>query len=758
MNIRDEFIEKLSKDPNRKIVYIHTEHPSVPDYGCELEALDLPREIIEGLKRRGITRLYKFQEEAYRKILEGKSVVITAATGAGKTEAFLLPILSYIWKQGIYDRVASLVMYPTKALARDQMKRIWEITSGLLNFRALIYDGDVPSEERRKILQYPPPILVTNPDMVHLSLQYSHAFQEAVSTAKFIVLDDMHMYSGVFGTHVHYVLRRLKRVLREQPVFIGTSATIGNPREFGRVLFGVDDIDVISVKGGRRGTLHHILVKPVGRPKLVEAIELVRECIKREKKCIVFADSHRVVEVLKRLGEKIGVEIAVHRAGLRPEERKKVEEAFRRGDILAVAATPTLEIGIDVGDVDAVIMVSIPPTYTRYIQRSGRCGRRGQVGYSFIILGEDPISTYYERNPQDFFLREYDPLMIEPSNEFIARTHVLAMAMDRVLNIRELTPIERKIAEKLKAEGLLKGTLYLRITKKGIEELRKRRSLRGTGENIVIRDARGKVIGTRELPIALRELHPEAIYFHGGRTYVVERLDLAKREAYVSEVQLERDLMTVALYTSEPSIEQIHYEGKLPVLEIPYRYCDLEIKEIVFGYIVKNYTTGEIVKEAYLPEDITYTFKTKGIVLYFPQWYFTEDERDNFFENAKAFHAIEHAMITAAETIVGASPTDLGGISFPTGHIVIYDSHPGGSGLTKLLTEPKRLLETIKRALKLMRECNCYDGCPRCIYSPYCGNNNKLLSKRRAIEVLTNLLAGWRPPIIKEEFAGKPIP
>ena len=740
-----DILEKVSANPSTQIVYKYVERPALPEPGPPVEEVVRCKELAALLKRRGITTLFKYQAEAIKRIREGKHVFIMAGTGTGKTEAFLIPIIEDVLSEP-FEGTRALLIYPTKALARDQLSRMNYYLSPFFGLRAMTLDGDTPDRIRRSIYEYPPQILLTNPDMIHFSLQYSSEFKELVSRARYVVLDDMHVYSGIFGSHVHYVLRRLKRFLRGEVVFIGSSATLGNPREFASKLFGVE-VDVVSGGISRRGRIIHVLVSPKGKSKLAEALFLLRLCIREGLKTLLFVDSHRLAELIKLLARREGLEVEVHRAGLRPEERERIERKFKRGDLLCVVATPTLELGIDIGDLEVVILYNVPATFSRYIQRTGRVGRRGQTSYVFTILGDDPISSYYSRNPEEFFSRKPDPIFIDPENEEVMSVHLIAMARDSPYKPSELSKREREVVNVLIRRGLLRLTRrgYVRVTRAGIEWLKPRQNLRGIGDVVSIVTTEGRKIGEREMPMALKELHPEAIYLHGGTPYLV--VDLKGNRAIVRRIPRDLPVVTSPLFYTMPS------EGRelssRRVLGIEATYLELTILDVVYGYVAKRFPTMELLSERVFDREYTYEFKTKGVLVQLPpmaEW--------DTMSNAEAFHAIEHALISAAQVVVGVSPTDLGGISFPSGHIYIYDSYPGGSGASLALF--RNLEEAFRVAYDIVSKCRCYDGCPRCIYSPYCGNNNKILSRRRASTILERLLAGRLEAIIVPR-SGKPI-
>ncbi len=740
----DDILKELSRDKGAEIVHTFLETASDIKYGSYVDEVQINEVIKDILKINGIDRFYRFQEIAIKKIIDGKDVIIVAGTGTGKTEAFLIPILNDVLENP-FKGIRALLIYPTKALARDQAKRIDLFIRNLFGIRYAIFDGDITRKDRDKIFMNPPPILITNPDMIHVSLIYSENFKKMLRNIRYIVFDDFHIYSGVFGTHVAYVFKRLSRFLGNVQV-IGSTATIRNPLEFSKKLFG-RDVDLIFERGSKRGETIHIFIKPIDRSKLLEALKLIKFCQDKGFRTILFADSHRVVEFLKRLGEKYGLNLYIHRAGLRPEERAEVEKRFRSGKISTVLATPTLELGIDIGHVDSVILFNIPATFSKYIQRIGRSGRRGQKAYVFTILGNDPISSYYERYPEDFWKQGLEPLYIDLDNIEIMKTHLVAMAIDYPLNYLKLSENEKKIIENLVKEGFLrKRGKFLFPTRNGWAFLRKKMSLRGVGENVKIISENGKIIGFREKSMAIKELFPGAIYIHGGTPYL--SLKFKDNKAIVRKLPKNINLYTVPLYYTIPDETKI-FQDKI-VHNISIKYLELNITDTVYAYIVKDFFRNIKIREEILRQPIEYEFNTKGILIVFPY-----SDMWNDIENAEAFHAIEHALISVSQTIVGASMTDIGGVSFPTGHIYIYDTFPGGSGISFQIYNDISI--ALKRAYRLISECNCIDGCPKCIYSPYCGNNNMILSRKKAKYVLEKILKKKVERVIEIPRKGKPV-
>lgn len=720
-----------------KVIYKWLEEGGELEYGPKVDELDLNENLKLSLKLSGIERLYKFQELALEKIRRKFNTVIVAGTGTGKTEAFLIPILDEIINDPV-PGINALILYPTKALTSDQYSRINRYTSKILGMSVAIYDGDTERKEREKIFRNPPKILLSNPDMLHLSLMNPN-FRSMIKNLKFVVLDDMHVYHGVFGTHVAYLFRRLKRVLKNKPVLIGCTATITSPDKFAESIFG-EDVVVIEGYKGRRSPVLHVMVHSERYPRHVEVLRIAKNLMEMGLKTLIFADSHRSAELLALMAKRYGLSLSVHRAGLLKEERRKIERLFKTGSIKGIVSTPTLELGIDIGDLDVVILDGMPPTYTRYLQRVGRCGRRGSMGYAFMVLSDDPISNYYISRPIEYYSQSPDELPLDLTNEEVAKKQLLAMATDKPISDHELDSFLQALIKELLSKNLLVkrgkryyvGVLGRRIAKKG--------GIRSIGERVIILDENNKEIGWREVPIALRELHPGAIYFHGGRIYEVLDLDISRvpYRATVRELPRDYNFYTMPLYSALPSSFERLNDSKLYSQTIYYGRLSISIE--VYGYVKKRLWSNELIGEYYLENPVSYTFLTKGLYFKFPE---VVEWRE--LENAEAFHAIEHIMISASEMIVGAGLADLGGISFPDGTIIIYDSAPGGSGVSKLIL--KRIMEVFNRAFTIVSECSCEDGCPKCIYSPYCGNNNKILSRQRAVFVMNMIKSGIEIPI-----------
>lgn len=727
-------ISQLKKSRVRKVVNIHIEKEQLPSYGCSVDQTGFSKPVIDGLKRTGISRFFSFQEEAIRRIQQGENVLIVAATSMGKTESFLAPVLNYAVNN--LTRCAALLIYPTKALAADQMDRISRLTQSMFGVSFAKYDGDTSDSERSRIMANPPSVFITNPDMLHFHLK-DPWIQELLSSLRFVIVDEVHNYAGVFGSHVHYIIQRIKRFLNKKCQFIASSATIGNPKDFVELLFG-EEFAVITSDKDWRGKRSHIMLEPL-HSRYTEAVYLAELLTESGFKTMVFADSHLSSELVKSIADERRLGMGIHRAGLLKEHRRTVEKAFKEGLLKTVVATPTLEQGIDIGDLDAVVLLKVPPTFTRYIQRVGRAGRKGRESGALLIIGDDPISNYYATHPDDFYNSTPEPTYIDPENPEVLKRQIVSMAYDRPLASseeeklgKEIMSLKTVISKLLKEDYLQRTKSALTPTRRGVG-LHRATKLRGTGENVRIYTMENKYIGERGFPMAARELHPEAIYMHGGTEYRV--MDFNPRRVVVERIPYRSRFFTIARYRSET--KEFKQELRRNAFGVELVYGPGTIEHVVDGYYEKDRMTEKTVAENDLNEPITYDFPTKIISFKLPlQLTWTT------VQSGSASHAAEHILISAAVTITGADPAEMGGISYPDGSIVLYDGAYGGSGLTRLLYE--RMEKDFERGAKMLATCKCgrEDGCPKCTYSPYCGNNNKYLWKDGALRTLKMILKG----------------
>ncbi len=733
-----------------RIIYIHKEVQGDPPPGPSPGEAGLPDALARALEAYGITRLYEFQYRVLEEYRKGNDIVVVAGTGTGKTEAFIIPVIEDILRsKESGPRPYALIMYPTKALARDQLYRFKLLLEGQLGLRVEVLDGDTPRDKRTEIYSSPPHVLVTNPDMMHYGLALSDRIRRLVSGFRVLILDEMHVYRGVFGSHVKWVIERLKRY-GEEPRIIGAGATIGNPKQLGSILFGREP-SVVYGPPRRKGRAYHVLVAQGGISRWTLAAQIVAFLSGKGLKTLCFVDSQQMSELIARIARRsYGAKVAVHRAGLDREYRRTVEEEFREGKLMAVVATPTMELGIDLGDLDAIVMAALPRSVSSYLQRAGRAGRRGRPGLIVTVLGDDPIESYFQRRPEELFRMEPDPSYVEPGNPEIARIHAASILLERGLVKADSVPRPlRRALDELATIGVAKrfGTKYYPVWE-AARSLIRSSGLRSAGPRVAIIEE-NKKIGEREMPMALYDLYPGAVYYHAGKPYLSVELDVDTFQAKVRKIGGHVNFYTKPSYTVDMiSVRPLEKRASGP---LALTYAEVDLAVAVTGYIVREEYTGRKLSEVVYDEPLTWKFTTKAVITRYPN----PGIRD-VVRLISGYHALEHALIAAAKPVVGASDTDMGGISYPSGHIVIYDSVPGGNGASRLVYERYERVQDITE--NILAACDCEDGCPKCVYSPYCGNNNQFLSRTSAYKILAEVLRAREGARIKEKpIEGKPL-
>jgi DEAD/DEAH box helicase domain-containing protein len=722
-----------------------------PEMGAAVDDLGLDDGIVEYLHQMKITKFYRFQEEAIREILYGNNIVITAPTASGKTEAFSIPVIQKIASEGGHAQLLAIFVYPTKALSRDQLPKIRQIAQRV-GLRAEVFDGDTIQRERNAILEKPPQIVLTNFDVLHYHMMYGTMFASLCSTIKFLVVDEAHVYSGIFGSNVHYVIKRLKRLCKKIQ-FVASSATLENAQEFCEQLFGSK---MHLIRGsGRKGETDFAMIFPSLRTQRALTVDLLEKLTSKKHKTMVFSNSHLNSELVALQARKKKIDIKVHRAGLMANYRNFVEKSFKEDKLMSISCTPTLELGIDVGNVDGVISSTIP--VNRLMQRIGRAARKGQRGFAFLALGNDPISQYYRNHPDNYF-EDVEKTYIDPKNPFVEEFHVLAMACDKPIAAHELAEHEEVIKKHLES-----GNLSLRDGRfvpnfDAIKAILNEYSIRGIGKSIDI-FYNEKKIGERVLPMALEELHESAVYFLAGTRYRVKEFDYPKKQV-AKLVLLPRDYpyYTKALTEEWPAIETV-YE-KRQAIGIEAWFCKLHIQKRVYGYV--NLELGQDVgqgQKILLEKPLEYDFVTKGIVIHAPkpENQLQSSENPEYVE-ASGYHATEHIIIEGSNMVTGGVSQDLGGISLGTsGLIFIYDGAIGGNGASRALYD--RLEKAFGRSLSIVKECPCKNeaGCPRCTFSYRCGNNNEFLHKNASLEILQRINDGQKTDITEPIEGDRPL-
>ena len=719
---------------------------------------DLPRELdpqlAAALKRFRIDSLYSHQATAFQ-TAQRAHLILTSGTASGKSLSFNLPVLD-----GIAADPArrALYLYPTKALAQDQARKLAEL--GPPGLRQSIYDGDTPREERPSIRRRAN-LVLTNPDMLHVGVLPHHKrWGDFLSNLGWVVVDEAHTYRGVFGSHVANVLRRLRRVARvygADPRFVLTSATIANPQELAERLTGLPfellDDDGAPAAGREIAIWNPPVIEQrtqTRRSAVSEAADLLVELVTRGVRTICFMRSRRGIELVNRFASmrleregrgELAERIAPYRAGYTPQQRRQIEADLASGALLAVAATDALELGIDVGELDAAICVNFPGTVASLRQMWGRAGRRRR-GLAVYVAGEDALDQFFCRHPDEFLERPVEAAILDHANEQIQMQHLLAAAYEGPL-VPEDTEFFGdgwgEAAERLVTMGELRRGQGGRYLMRRGEYTANRVSLRSASANsLAVIDARsGEMIGQVEAERAFDTVHPGAIYLHLGRSYEVAELDLDAQRAMVKP--FEGDFYTQTKKETEVYIEQVRTTRT--VLGVELSFGAVAVSEQVIAFQRKRLGDNKVIDTVGLdlPEQ---DFVTQAL------WYVLDDRMSASFPTEVllgALHASEHGQIAVLPLIAMCDRWDIGGLSTnihsqtgaPT--IFIYDGHPGGVGITRRgFDQFERLVADADR---LIRECPCDDGCPSCVQSPKCGNLNEHLHKGGALELMGQMLA-----------------
>jgi len=703
----------------------------------------------EALAARGIDRLWEHQARALDAARAGANVLAVTPTASGKTLVFALPVLEALLGE---PGARALFLYPTKALARDQLTTLRELAAGLGALRPPsfeIYDGDTPQSRRRKIKADPPQVLITNPDMLHLGILSGHRdWEPFLRELRYVVLDELHVYRGLFGAHVHHIVRRLRRLCAEagrRPRFIAASATVGNPAEFASTLVG-QPFEVVDRSGAPAAAREVLFLNPVGVSPYTTAVRVLAEAARAGLKTLAFTKARRVTELLHawlvRQEPALAGRVAPYRAGYLPEERRALEARLFRGELSAVISTSALELGIDVGGLDACVLVGYPGSLISSWQRIGRVGRGGRDALVVMIAMPDALDQYLVRHPEMFFDGEFERAVLDPGNPYVAGRHLVCAAAELPLGSGELGERRlREVADGLVREGRLRldaaGERWYSFRRKPHRDV----SLRSAAQPFTIVEAgSGRLLGSVDGVRVYSECHPGAIYLHGGRSYRIAALDEERRRVTAEAARV--DYYTVVLGEKETEILERLEEGLPAAPGFPVGLGRLRVTVRVHGYQKRRLFGGEPISTHPL-EAPPFVFETVGMWIELPERLPAAfAERELHFMGG--IHATEHAMIGLLPLLAIADRGDVGGISY-TGHpqlgapaIFLYDAMPGGAGLAEQAYRDLRSL--VERTHELVAGCGCETGCPGCIQSPRCGNGNKPLDKRAALLVMRALL------------------
>jgi DEAD/DEAH box helicase domain-containing protein len=701
----------------------------------------------------GIDQLYSHQADALYSAFAAPTI-ITTGTASGKSLCFQLPTLQTLST----DRAArALYLYPTKALAQDQARALHAFGLHKL-LRPAIYDGDTPRGERAAIRKRSN-LVLTNPDMLHVGILPNHpAWAELFANLAFVVIDEAHVYRGVFGSHVGNVLRRLRRVAAmhgSEPRLLLASATIANPLELAERLTGLQDFNLVDHDGAPRAQRRVAMWNPplldeelgIRGSTLYEAAELFSDLITAGARTICFMKSRKGVELIlrharDRLDPEAAERIAPYRGGYTPHQRQDIQRRLSSGELLGVVATDALELGIDIGELDAAICVTFPGTVASLKQMWGRAGRRGR-GLAVYVAGEDALDQFFCRHPSEFINRAVEAAILDPHSPEIYAEHVLCAAHEAPLSEADepfLGEEWRACATALTEAGVLRERATGFVPRRADDYPAARTALRSaSADSFALIDASsGELFGTVELARAYPTVHEGAIYLHMGRSYEVLELDLGARRALLEP--FDGDYFTQAKREIMIYITRLH--DRRETCGVTLSSGEVAYAETVIGYQRKSLRDHEVIDFQALDMP-TVEFSTRAL------WY----ELDELIASESfpselllgSLHALEHGQIAVLPLIAMCDRWDIGGLSTnahpqtggPT--IFIYDGHPGGVGITRRGYEEFERL--VADAQRLIGECPCRSGCPSCVQSPKCGNLNEPLSKRGALELLRRLQA-----------------
>jgi DEAD/DEAH box helicase domain-containing protein len=742
-----EYVEAIKNRSEFREAFVYHRYlpPQEPRYGAVLK---FHAELLSTMDRLGLNRLYTHQVEAIRHLRQGSNVLVATPTASGKSLIYNLAVLEALLKDA--NRKA-LYIFPLKALEQDQLKNLSRWLKGIRaeKISAEIYDGDTSPYRRKKIRTQPPQMLFTNPDMLHRGiLAHHHHWEKLLKNLSFVILDEVHTYRGIFGSHLNQILRRLKRLCGHygaHPAFILLSATVSNPQAFGESLIEAD-LEVVQSCGAPRAGQHYLFLNPEASPNF-SAAKLFVDCIRKGFRTIAFTQARKVTELIhlqvSRLSPDLCRKVSSYRAGFMPEERREIERKLAGGDLLGVISTSALEMGIDIGYLDICLLVGYPGTIINTWQRGGRVGRSGRESMVVLIAKPDALDQYFMKHPDDLFERSFEAAVLDPDNPYVVEAHLPCAAAEQPLTLADqqfwrkdlpshLEKLEKTGALNRTADGAPAWFASARNPHLSVD-------IRSSGETYTIFEKEtGQAIGTVDGTRAFKECHPGASYLHRARQYLVDRLVLEKKDIVVHRSPLK--YFTRARSEKETEIIQIHRSR--PKGQFLVRQGELKVTEVVTGY-EKRALPGQELMGVFTLELPPRTFETVGF------WIEIEPALKRFVESEGlhfmgGIHAIEHATIGIFPLFALCDRNDIGGICY-THHdqigksaIFIYDGYPGGVGLAQRGFEI--VLELLEKTRRHVKSCACEDGCPSCIHSPKCGSGNKPLDKRAALVIFDFLL------------------
>jgi len=754
-------LDRLRLDPRRAERVTHVERvPARAGRSTRWPAW-VPPLLVDRLALGGVPAPWEHQAAAADLAWAGRSVVVATGTASGKSLAYLLPVLSSLLTE---ERATALYLSPTKALATDQLRAVRALN--LMAVRAATYDGDTPREERDWVRRHGR-LVLTNPDMLHRAVLPRHSdFASFLRGLRYVVVDECHSYRGVFGSHVAQVLRRLRRVCARygaDPVFVLASATVSEPEVSAALLTGLP-VTAVTEDAAPHGSTEFALWEPpllpdygggengapVRRSATAETGDLLADLVVEGARTLAFVRSRRGAESVA-LGARRAVgevapslvrRVAAYRGGFLPEERRELERRLQAGDLLGVAATSALELGVDVAGLDAVVLTGWPGTVASVWQQAGRAGRAGQQALAVFVARDDPLDTYLVHHPAALFGRPVEATVLDPRNPYVLEPHLCCAAAELPLTEADLAlfgaPDEVRL---LLADLVRRGLLRSRPT--GwfwTSRQRPDADLRGAGGPPVrlVETGTGRLLGTVDASSSHSQAHTGAVYLHQGETYVVEQLDLDEAVALVRAD--EPDYSTSARDVTDlrvvDALRTSSYDGVRVV------FGSVDVTNQVVSFLRKRVGSGEVLGEE--PLDLPPRQLRTRAVWYTVSAELLEQAGLGWSDVPGAAHAAEHAAIGLLPLFATCDRWDIGGVSTSlhedTGlaTVFVYDGHAGGAGFAE--RGYARAATWLQATRDAIASCECESGCPSCVQSPKCGNGNEPLDKDGAVRLLDVVL------------------
>ena len=762
----EEFLLYLKKQDYFQDQISHVQY--IPKKEARFGTLKKPlRKRLERWLDENNIKLWGHQAEAINAIREGKNTVVVTSTASGKSLIYNLSVLQTILEDD--PNATALYLFPTKALARDQYFILSKLMSdtNIKSDRVGVYDGDVEPYEKRQILTNAN-VIITNPYGLHFYLPwFSRKWSRICKNLKYIVLDEIHIYRGIFGSNFSLLLRRLKRILElynVNPIWILSSATINNAKDFAEKLIG-EEFVIIDKDDSPSGAKNVILwdlpyddVSHKYRSAHQETKNLYVSHLKKGIQTLTFTLSRKMAELqaiwtrgaLPLLKEKI----VSYRAGISKRRRREIEQDFKNKKLLGISSTNALELGIDIGSLEATICSGFPGTISSFKQQIGRSGRGEDVSISTLIPMANPLDFFYVHNPKILFGPIKEEVLITQNNKYLMKNHLCCASKEIPIKLDDYQKfgiIKKeffiKCLEELVDESLLmnrgdryfwKGDFFPN-EKYGLSNLSNR-----TFKVILRVDGREEFLTAEDESYVFRDLHHGAIYLYEAETYIVEDLDIEEKKVYIEKADV--DFYTQSLkHTEVTPLEIFSQKDTGPNNQIKTLFGQVRVEHEYYSYKVIDTLTQEIRDRFPLVDIPIVEFETHSVWFLIPYELQKELELEDY-DLGGTVHAIEHAMIAIAPALAQISRWDLGGLSIdfdPVKQqpiIYIYDAFRGGIGISESLYH--NLIELLELTYKLIKSCTCSapNGCPACLMSPKCGNNNEPLDKQGALFLLKKLL------------------